>query len=517
MAVILLQILFIYIYIQNIHLINFLDRDIISKSVIPSYKLIINNKLHQLSEGHFWGKRPLIVKSRPTNSIPVLVYHGVVKKDDGSNIPIDKFRDQMVFLKEHGYQTIKIEGLEDFLVNNKKLPDKSFLLTFDDGRKDSYYPVDTILKALDYSAVMFIISDHSLFENSSYYLSQKELKNMISSGRWSIQAHTKNGHNSELISEDKKQGNFYSNLLWIKNSNRLESREEYLNRIRNDLEGVKRDIVDMLGQHVTSIAYPFGDYGQEQKNNPSAERDIEEIVNKNYVMAFSQVRQNTAFTQNYFDITHKKGTVINVKRIEVKSEWSPQDLEDSLKHGASKTLPYLALHTWSDSWVKTRGNFYSNFDNLVLESVQNSTGSSVYLDGTNSWTDYIFTSVLSVKKGAVISLIARYKNDRNYASCNFSKTYTSLTQHLEGKNIKIIESKNILKNGKQIPINMNNLKVGILVNGNKVTCFMNDIVTVRPNRISNSLMNGGIGFQTWDEDFNNSEVVVENMYVDEYE
>jgi peptidoglycan/xylan/chitin deacetylase (PgdA/CDA1 family) len=38
----------------------------------------------------------------------------------------------------------------------KILPKKSFLLTFDDGRKDSFYPVDPVLKKLNYNAVILI-------------------------------------------------------------------------------------------------------------------------------------------------------------------------------------------------------------------------------------------------------------------------------------------------------------------------------------------------------------------------
>ena len=63
----------------------------------------------------------------------------------------------------------------------KNLPEKSFLLTFDDGRKDSYYPVDPILKALDYRAIMFVISGRSLGDEkevSPFYLSSSELKRM---------------------------------------------------------------------------------------------------------------------------------------------------------------------------------------------------------------------------------------------------------------------------------------------------------------------------------------------------
>jgi len=49
----------------------------------------------------------------------------------------------------------------------KELPEKSFLLAFDDGVKSSYYNTDTLLRALDYNAVMYIITKHSLSDGET--------------------------------------------------------------------------------------------------------------------------------------------------------------------------------------------------------------------------------------------------------------------------------------------------------------------------------------------------------------
>src|SRR3989338_7031244 len=129
------------------------------------------------------------------NLVPILLYHGILDKSDGENVLLKDFKEQMFALKRNGWNTITIEELHGYIDEGKKLPNKSFLLTFDDGRKDSYYPVDPILKALDYRATIFIITEHSLGKTkNNYYLSENELKKMAKSGRWDIQAHTKEGH-----------------------------------------------------------------------------------------------------------------------------------------------------------------------------------------------------------------------------------------------------------------------------------------------------------------------------------
>ena len=78
-------------------------------------------------------------------SVPVLLYHGVVDKSDGANILPEDFKNQMFVLKKAGWQTITLDDFYAFMRGEKQVPDKSFLLTFEDGRKDSHYPVDPLL------------------------------------------------------------------------------------------------------------------------------------------------------------------------------------------------------------------------------------------------------------------------------------------------------------------------------------------------------------------------------------
>src|SRR5581483_2204916 len=147
-------------------------------------------------------------------SVPVLLYHGIISKPDGANILINDFKNEMFALKKAGWQTVSIEDFYAFLQGKKELPPKSFLLTFDDGRKDSYYQADPILHVLGYKAVMFIITKYSLEDNSgNYYLSKSQVQEMIDSRRWEIETHTKDGHNLYPIAPNGDQEHFYSNKL----------------------------------------------------------------------------------------------------------------------------------------------------------------------------------------------------------------------------------------------------------------------------------------------------------------
>ena len=91
---------------------------------------------------------------------------------------------------------VSLEEFYDFMYNNAELPEKSFLLTFDDGIRTSWKYADPVLKALDYKAVMFIITSTSAVDGSVYYLSRDEVEKMIESGRWKIQSH---GHEAHFL------------------------------------------------------------------------------------------------------------------------------------------------------------------------------------------------------------------------------------------------------------------------------------------------------------------------------
>ncbi|MDF2460816.1 MAG: putative xylanase/chitin deacetilase, partial [Candidatus Saccharibacteria bacterium] len=161
---------------------------------------------------------PLDVRASSTNttSVPVLVYHGLVAgKSSGEDTSIQDFSAQMLALKQAGYRTISMQEYYDFIYNGKSVPEKSFMLTFDDGRKDSYYASQPLLEAFGYRATMFVITQKSLSGLSSvYYLSESELKSMQKSGHWDIQAHTRNGH-EELNIDPTNKAPFFANKLWL--------------------------------------------------------------------------------------------------------------------------------------------------------------------------------------------------------------------------------------------------------------------------------------------------------------
>ena len=450
---------------------------------------------------------PVFEINKSGKSVPVLLYHGIIEKSDGANVLLENFKNQMFALKKAGWQTISIEDFYAFMQGKKELPDKSFLLTFDDGRKDSYYPVDPILKALDYRAVIFIITKHSIGDESGdrYYLSNSELEMMTKSGRWDIQAHTKNGHDFIKIDDKGGEGHFYSNKLYLKDKNRLETDGEFKKRIADDFAKAKEDLEKSLGRSVIAFAYPFGDFGQNSINFPEAKSVVSDMIKLIYPMSFYQVWGGNPKT-NY---SQPDSEHLFIKRTEVEPQWSANDLLTVLEKSLDKKLSHRDTLMKDNGCQKDWGSIDFKDGSMVIGANASTTGSAVFLDGTYLWQNYVFKADIRLIKGQVFSLTARYKDGKNYVACLFSDKSIKIEQVLNGEKKVLSElAGDFVFLGK-------NREVGIGVYDDVINCYLDGEIAIKGYNLDQGLNHGGIGFKTWDPQVNNSELIVKSVSVEE--
>ena len=97
------------------------------------------------------------IKMVTPSGLPILMYHKIGDdKDTDAVIREDLFRQQMEFLKEQGYHPLTMDELYEYVVQNKPVPEKPVVLTFDDGYADTYTVVYPVLKALGFPATVFV-------------------------------------------------------------------------------------------------------------------------------------------------------------------------------------------------------------------------------------------------------------------------------------------------------------------------------------------------------------------------
>lgn len=90
-------------------------------------------------------------------SVPVLMYHHVCEVDNGITTAPERFDEQLGALRQAGYTTLTLERFEAFL-RGEPVPDKSLLITFDDGYLDNWVHAQPILAKYGMQAVLFLVT-----------------------------------------------------------------------------------------------------------------------------------------------------------------------------------------------------------------------------------------------------------------------------------------------------------------------------------------------------------------------
>jgi peptidoglycan/xylan/chitin deacetylase (PgdA/CDA1 family) len=139
-----------------------------------------------------WIKQEGVIK------IPVLTYHHIrkAKTGDYNSVSPEIFDQQMNWLKENNYQVISYGQFYQILTSTAKEPQKSVVITFDDGYKDQYQNGLPILKKYGYPAIFFV-NYNSI--NWWGYMSWDMLKDLIKN-KMEIGSHSLNHKNLTKLS-----------------------------------------------------------------------------------------------------------------------------------------------------------------------------------------------------------------------------------------------------------------------------------------------------------------------------
>lgn len=422
--------------------------------------------------------------------IPVLLYHGIVKEPDRFNLTQERFAEHMRALADAGYRTISVSDLEKYLSGTADtLPAKSFLLTFDDGRRDSYYGADPVLYLLGYRAAMFVPTGPTLTQTkkSSYYLSRPELQAMVESGRWEIHSHAVQKEGGRVLIDAKgTEGNFLSDHRWNADSGKSETAEEYRTRITTELVDSYNAIVREFDTPALSFSYPFGDYGQQSSTNRDASNVIFEIVRHTYALAFRQVwPADSGFTLNYPGESRYL-----VRRIEPSPELSGAELLALIERGYAKPLPYLVSSGGGDGWKLSWGTITYTSEKMTIASRGEGTGAFAFLDGTYPWKNYHMRVTGEHAPEAVITLVARYVGPEAYAGCLFDHGIVRIVE-VTGNESRIIASGRYTNNGSA------QSRYAIAVAGRAIACDVGGVRAVAGELSGKSKAHGGIGIRVW--------------------
>ncbi|WP_088226241.1 polysaccharide deacetylase family protein [Desulfosporosinus sp. FKB] len=187
----------------------------------------------------------------PPRYIPVLYYHSIMREANNEvRMPPEQFEAQIVYLHDQGYQSITLNQLYQSLYQRGALPEKPFVITFDDGYEDNYQTAYPLLKKYGYTATVFMISGYI---NEKGFLTWPQLNELADNG-WDIADHT-------------RDHSYLTKLSPLK--------------VLSELESSKKALEKGLGHSVDYFAYPYGDLDNTV---------VQAVKKAGYLMAFTTLR-----------------------------------------------------------------------------------------------------------------------------------------------------------------------------------------------------------------------------------
>jgi peptidoglycan/xylan/chitin deacetylase (PgdA/CDA1 family) len=219
-------------------------------------------------------------------AVPVLAYHGVNERHDHYSVSAAEFAKEMDMLSRAGFQTVSIAQYARFLSGDSEgFPERPILITFDDGRLDSYRGTDKVLAEHGFRATMFVIAG-AVEQSSPFYLSWDELRRMAQSGRWDVQEHAGVGHVNVRYDKAGHKGPAYSHRRFLEDGH-LESFADYRHRVMSDILWAKQTLSEKIpGFTPWAFAVPFGDYGDKSTNDPRIAPFLDAFLGRQFRAVF---------------------------------------------------------------------------------------------------------------------------------------------------------------------------------------------------------------------------------------
>lgn len=174
-------------------------------------------------------------------AVPILLYHNVTwgysLHDTSLHITPDEFENQLTALRDNGYNIISLRDYTEYVNNGKSLPEKSVIITFDDGYVGVYKHAYPILKKMNIPATVFVITGLVGYNDTSFpHFTWEQAYEMDQSGVIDIQSHTRFHYNATEIP---------------------------LTLLKLELRKSKYDIETRLNKKCDFLAFPYGAYNQD--------------------------------------------------------------------------------------------------------------------------------------------------------------------------------------------------------------------------------------------------------------
>jgi peptidoglycan/xylan/chitin deacetylase (PgdA/CDA1 family) len=175
----------------------------------------------------------------PPRSVPILTFHSIDDESSPISFSRDRLRQGLERLLESGFQTIGLLQAVQAVAGRALAPERSCVITFDDGYHSVYDVAFPLLQRYGLTATVFLTVGEGATRSAQTRLPPLNNRAMLS---WAE------------VNEMRRYGiEFGAHTL-----THPDLRTIPLDRARREIEGSKQVIEDVLGIPVPSFAYPFG-------------------------------------------------------------------------------------------------------------------------------------------------------------------------------------------------------------------------------------------------------------------
>jgi len=164
-----------------------------------------------------------------------------------TSVSPDTFRQHMQYLADN-HKILPLKQVIESLQNKQPLPDKTVVITFDDGYDNIFDNAHPILKEFGFPYTVFV--NPPLIGEVNYQLNWQQVKLMVAD-------------NASFANHGKRHNHLLSKKA-------EESQQNWLSRIMQDIGDAEEMLEQNIGYSLRYFAYPYGEFDKQLKTQLGA-------------------------------------------------------------------------------------------------------------------------------------------------------------------------------------------------------------------------------------------------------
>ncbi|MBR6022201.1 MAG: tetratricopeptide repeat protein, partial [Kiritimatiellae bacterium] len=361
--------------------------------------------------------------SRTAAGFLAISYEGVsaVPEPSGTFITTERFGQHLAALRAAGYHPISLADVRDFYLENRLLPERAVLLTFENTHRSTYFEIRNLLAKNRWRATMGVVTRPVMDGNSDVLLTPY-LRDMLLDSNWDLACESHDGTSTIPTSPHDRRALFFSSPQWLAGQQRYENFAEFTARIAADHDTALDFFREQLKLDPLAFFFPKGNYGQFEDNS-SVLRDANlGAVSARYPLGF-------ILNQHAYNDAHTDRRRLN--RLPIDPNWDAETfirrLEDAwpIQARRSRAESIVPPNRWIPDWGildPSRTSFTLRArpaDDPFRTDADATGGARAWIAGSSSFFEGTFDTRFRLVRGD-FTVYLRFRADDDYIRLSLS-------------------------------------------------------------------------------------------------